>query len=261
MIAATSRKIPSIVKKYLMAITGLILIVFVFAHLLGNLRVFVSPDNLNQYAYFLHDILPTEILWLLRLSLLLSVGVHIWMAVLLKLENKAARPIGYVNRQWIQANRASRYMTQSGGIVLIYILFHLLHFTIKAIHPAFAQLTYSLGETITQDVYGMMIYGFSSQFWYVSLFYILSVGLLGWHLSHGATSLFQSLGLRNERTRYWLNRIAWGYGIIVFIGFSSIPSLVLLSELSNVQILPVNTVLSQIEAWHGDGRIAIDYCG
>jgi succinate dehydrogenase / fumarate reductase cytochrome b subunit len=259
MIAATSRKIPSLVKKYLMAVTGLVMVVFVFAHLLGNLRVFVSPENFNQYAYFLHHILPAEILWLLRFTLLLSVGIHIWMAALLKLENKAARPRGYVTKKWIQASSASRYMTYSGGILLIYILFHLLHFTIQKIHPEFGQLTYSLGETLTQDVYAMIVYGFSSQFWYVSLFYIVSMALLCWHLSHGATSLFQTLGLRNERTRYWLNRFAWGYGIVVFIGFASIPSTVLLSEMTNLEVIPAKTVLTEIEAWNGEGLITIDY--
>lgn len=259
MAVATSRKIPSLVKKYLMAITGLVMVVFVFAHLLGNLRVFLPPENINQYAYFLHHTLPAEILWGLRLTLLLSVGVHIWMSILLKLENKAARPIGYVNHKWLQASSASRYMTYSGGVILIYILFHLLHFTLQKIHPEFEQLTYSLSETLTEDVYGMMIYGFSSQFWYVSLFYIVSMGLLCWHLSHGATSMFQSLGLRNERTRYWLNRLAWGYGIIIFIGFASIPSLTLLSETTDIQFVQTKTVLSQIEAWNGEGMIAIDY--
>ena len=140
-----------------------------------------------------------------------------------------------------------------------YILFHLLHFTIQSVHPEFGQLTYSLGETLTHDVYGMLIYGFSSQFWYVSLFYIVSIGLLSWHLSHGATSLFQSLGLRNERTRYWLNRFAWGYGLVIFIGFASIPSLVLLSEMTSLEVIPAKTVLSQIEAWNGEGLITIDY--
>lgn len=259
MVVATSRKIPSLVKKYLMAITGLVMILFVSLHLLGNLKLFLSPANFNEYAHFLHYILPTEILWLVRLILLVSVGVHIWMAVLLKLENTAARPIKYVQHQWLQANTASRYMTQSGGFLFIYILFHLLHFTLKKTHPEFTKFTYSLGETLTQDVYGMMVYGFSSQFWYVSVFYIISMGLLCWHLSHGATSLFQSLGLRNERTRYCLNRFVRGYCLIVFLGFASIPSTVLLSEVTPFEILPTSSILSQIDDWNGEEMITIEY--
>jgi len=259
MTAVNSRRLPSLIKKYLMAITGLGMVIFVFGHLLGNLQIFLSPEEINEYAYFLHDILPGEILWALRIGLLLMVGIHISMAILLKLENQAARPIGYVNNKWIQANSASRYMTYSGGIVLIYIIFHLLHFTVQAVHPEFGQLTYFLGNHLTQDVYAMMIYGFSSQFWYVSLFYIIGMGLLCWHLSHGASSLFQSLGLRNERTRYWLNRIAWVYSIVVFIGFASIPSSVLLSETTNIQVVQAKTVLNQIQDWDGKGTITIDY--
>jgi len=259
MSVVTSRKIPSLVKKYLMAITGLGMVIFVFGHLLGNLQIFLSPEEINEYAYFLHDILPGEILWALRIGLLLMVGVHIWMAVQLKLENNAARPIGYVNNQWIQASSASRYMTYSGGVILIYIIFHLLHFTVQKVHPEFGQLTYSLGNHLTQDAYAMMIYGFSSEFWYVSLFYIISMGLLCWHLSHGATSLFQSLGLRNERTRYWLNRFALVYSIVVFIGFASIPAFVLVSETTNIQLVQAKTVLTQIKDWDGKGTITIDY--
>ncbi|MDR9402132.1 MAG: succinate dehydrogenase cytochrome b subunit [Halothece sp. Uz-M2-17] len=259
MTAVTSRKIPSLIKKYLMAITGLGMVIFVFGHLLGNLQIFLSPQDINEYAYFLHNILPREILWGLRIGLLVMIGVHIWMAIILKLENKAARPVGYVNNQWIQASRASRYMIHSGGVVLIYIIFHLLHFTIQTVHPEFRQLMYSLGNHLTQDVYAMMIYGFSSQFWYVSLFYIIGMGLLCWHLSHGASSLFQSLGLRNEHTRYWLNRFALVYSIVIFIGFASIPSFVLVAETTDIQLVQAKTVLTQIQDWDGKGTITIDY--
>lgn len=259
MIVATSRKIPSLVKKYLMAITGLGMVLFVFSHLLGNLQIFFSPEDINQYAYFLHHTLPSEVLWGFRFTLLIAVGVHVWMSFLLKLENKAARPIAYVNNKWIQASSASRYMTYSGGILLIYIIFHLLHFTVQTVHPEFSQLTYSIGTDIAQDVYAMLIYSFSSQFWYVSLFYIISMALLCWHLSHGVTSLFQSLGLRNERTRYWLNRLAWAYGLVIFLGFASIPTAVLVSETTDVQLVQAKTVLTQIKAWEGQGMITIDY--
>jgi succinate dehydrogenase / fumarate reductase cytochrome b subunit len=259
MSVATSRKIPSLIKKYLMALTGLAMIIFVFAHLLGNLRLFLPPEHINEYAYFLHDILPGEILWAFRVGLLFAVGIHVWMAVLLKRENNAARPVGYVVNRWLQASSASRYMSYSGGVLLSYLIFHLLHFTVHSIHPEFNQLTYQIGQNTTQDVYAMMVYGFSSQFWYVSGFYLISMALLCWHLSHGASSMFQSLGLRNERTRYWLNRFAWGYGIVIFLGFASIPALVLLSETTDMQIVQTEAVLTQIEAWNGEGTITIDY--
>ncbi|QDZ38542.1 succinate dehydrogenase cytochrome b subunit [Euhalothece natronophila Z-M001] len=254
----TSRKIPSLVKKYLMALTGIALMGFVFAHMVGNLQMFVSPEAMNQYAYFLHHVIPSPLRWAFRLGLLLMVGLHIWMAALLKLENRAARPQKYVVNRWLQASSASRYMGISGFILLVYIIFHLLHFTVQSLHPEFQMLTYEMEEKTVQDVYAMMIYGFSSQFWYISGFYIIAMGLLCWHLSHGANSIFQTLGLRNERIRYHLHEIAWWFGTILFLGFTSIPFAVLIAETSNI-LLPTQPVLAQIETWDGESPIIIDY--
>ncbi|MFP4253182.1 MAG: succinate dehydrogenase cytochrome b subunit [Halothece sp.] len=255
----TARKIPSLVKKYLMALTGIALITFVFAHMVGNLQMFLPPEAINQYAHFLHQVIPAPLRWAFRFGLLVMVGVHIWMATLLKLENRAARPQNYVVKRWLKASSASRYMTVSGFILLIYIIFHLLHFTVQNIHPEFQMLTYEMGEKSVQDVYAMVIYGFSRQFWYVSGFYMIAMGLLCWHLSHGASSIFQTLGLRNERIRYPLHKIAWGLGMILFLGFTSIPISVLVAEATNMQLLPTEAVLTQIETWDGESPIIIDY--
>lgn len=252
-------KMSSLLKKYLMALSGLALILFVVGHLLGNLQIFQSPQAMNQYAYLIHQVLPTPLLWLFRIGLLFVVMTHVAIAALLKWENQMARPKQYQVERWIQASSASRYMAWSGIVLLTYILFHIMHFTQQMVYPEFQLLEYQLGDQTVPDIYGMMIYGFSSEFWYISLFYIMAQGLLGWHLSHGASSIFQTLGLRNERVRYPLHRLAWGLGILLFLGFASIPTAVLLSEETNLELVYSQQVLRQIESWDRESAIALDY--
>lgn len=245
-----------------MALSGLVLALFVLGHMIGNLQIFLPPEAINVYAYFLHHILPVEVLWVVRLGLLAAVAVHIWMAVLLKIENKAARPEEYDVNKWVRAAPAARYMIWSGIILLSFIIFHLLHLTVQNVHPEYQALRYMLGDKDTQDVYAMLIYGFSSKFWYIPAFYIVSMVMLAWHLSHGVSSMFQSLGWRNEVWRGRLDKIAIAYGVIVFLGFAAIPASVLLSEKTDLNLLPAKEVLSQIEeaGWPESGeKIFIQY--
>ena len=254
---ATHRpKIPSLVKKYLMAITGLILVMFVLGHLLGNLQVFLPPDYINAYAYQLHS-MPAFVLWGIRLFLLAMVGIHIWMAVLLTIENRRARPDRYIADRTVEASFSSRTMRWSGFILLAFIIFHLLHFTAQDIFPEYKNLKYVLGGKVVHDVYGMMVMGFTVT--WVSLFYLIAMALLCMHLSHGVSSMFQSVGLRNERWRYRLDKVAVAYGWIIFLGFASMPAAALVSKYTNLQLLPVKTIEMQTKSWDGDNSIYINY--
>lgn len=231
----------SLGRKWLMAITGLVLVLFVMGHMLGNLLIYLGPDALNAYAYKLHSI-PDPIMAFIRLSLLVAVGVHIWMAVLLTLENKKAKPLSFKNK--VKSSYASRTMRMSGLILFSFIIFHLLHYTVRVVptmeyndNDVFSEIAGNSnyvplykeehpvikhGEAVqTFNVYDMLIHGFKNP--YVSFFYILSVGLLCLHLSHGISSLFQTFGLRNTVWRVRLDRIGLAYGLIVFLGFASIP--------------------------------------
>lgn len=231
----------SLGRKWLMGITGLVLVLFVMGHMLGNLLIFLGPDAINAYAYKLHSI-PDPVMTLIRLSLLLAVGVHIWMAVLLTLENKKAKPLGFKNK--VKSSYASRTMRMSGVILLSFIVFHILHYTVRVVptmeyndNAVFTEIAGSsnyvplykeshpvmkYGEPVqTFNVYDMLIHGFKNP--YVSFFYILSVGLLCLHLAHGISSLFQTFGLRNTVWRTRLDRIGLVYGLVVFLGFASIP--------------------------------------
>ena len=228
----------SLGKKYIMAVTGLLLVGFVIGHMLGNLQMFLHPDWINEYAYKLKT-LPYGLLWIVRIVLLTAVVAHIVTAVLLVLENRRARPAGYVAQGTLQASFASRTMKYSGAILLVFIIFHLLHFTVQSIHPEFKHLETELagvgtmhqvydklaafGDTEVHDVYSMVVHGFSLQYWYVAVFYVFAMGLLCLHLMHGVSSMFQSVGVRNAVWRKRLDRIALVIALALFIGFSSIP--------------------------------------
>lgn len=257
----------SLVKKYIMAISGLVLVGFVIGHMAGNLQMFLPSDWINEYAYKLQH-LPYGLLWVVRAFLLLCVVAHVVTAVMLVLENKRARPEAYAIKKPLQASFASRTMRWSGIILLAFIIFHLLHFTVQSVTPGFRELEVALsgqeghghmesqtiwgvydklsshGEfpdskaLIVHDVYSMIAHGFSAKFWYVSLSYIIAMGLLCIHLSHGISSMFQSLGLRNATWRKRLDGIALAVGLILFIGYSSIPTACLLGLIEPLQSLP-----------------------
>ncbi|HEY5036285.1 MAG TPA: succinate dehydrogenase cytochrome b subunit [Chthoniobacterales bacterium] len=212
----------SVGRKMIVAATGLVLILFVIGHLLGNLQIFLGPDWINGYAEHLHNLGP--LLWLIRAFLLLCVLAHIYYTIRLAIENRRARPQNYRRIDFVKASFASRHMVMSGVIILAFIIYHLLQFTVRATDPRFAALPKDpLGH---YDVYSMMVLGFSSPL--VSGFYIFAMFLLCLHLSHGSSSFFQSLGLSNQNLAprlAWTGRVfAW----LLFIGYSSIPAAVLL---------------------------------
>ena len=247
----------SVAKKFVMALTGLILVGFVLGHMLGNLQAFGPPEAINAYAYFLHQILPWEVLWLVRIVLLAAVVLHIITAVLLVIENRRARPDAYERQRYMKASFAARTMKYSGLIVLVFIVFHLLHFTVQNIDPAYQNLRYDLNGRDTQDVYAMLIYGFSNV--WIAGFYIVAMSLLCWHLAHGVSSMFQSLGFRNEIWRSKLNRFALGYGLVIFLGFISIPVASLVSWYGGPDIVYASEVREATEAWQGEDPIYISY--
>ena len=217
----------SLGKKYIMALSGAGMFLFVVGHLLGNLQFFLPPEAINRYGHFLKT--TPEILWPARLGLLALVGLHIASAITLSGQNKAARPQGYASKaKPLDATLASRTMLFSGLIILAFIVYHLLHFTVLVEQVNFAGLSF---EELYQpnngemDIYAMMVCGFSV--WYVSLFYIVAIGLLCFHLGHGLGSMFQSLGLRNH---VWAPRIAAFArlaSLLVFLGYISMPVSVL----------------------------------
>jgi len=221
----------SLGKKYIMAVTGFVLFLFVIGHLVGNLQIFLGPEAINRYGYFLQS--NPELIWPARLGLLLMVGLHIWSATRISLENKAARPVGYEVYQPVGSSYASRTMLVGGSIVFVFIIYHLLHFTAQVQYlnltgQDFAVFREKLPGQVPaerHDIFKMMVVGFSKPL--VSGFYVLGLALLGLHLSHGASSMFQSLGWKNETYRPFLDKAARVVAVLIFLGYASIPVAIL----------------------------------
>jgi succinate dehydrogenase / fumarate reductase, cytochrome b subunit len=214
----------SIGKKLLMAFTGLVLFGFVTGHLVGNLQIFLPPQKINMYGHMLESL--GAALWLIRFFLLACTVIHVWVAIQLTLENRAARPAGYGVEHVNRATLASRVMARTGIVVLAFLIYHLLHFTVRLQHPEWSEHTYKLTDgTLVRDVYSMVVQGFSQPG--VSLFYVVAVGLLSYHLSHGLVSLVQTLGLKNERWTRGLELFAAAYSWGYFLLNAAIPLAVL----------------------------------
>jgi succinate dehydrogenase / fumarate reductase cytochrome b subunit len=210
----------SLGKKFLMAITGAGLFLFVIGHLLGNLQIFLGPEAINRYGHFLQT--TPEILWPARMGLLAFAGIHIWTSISLTLENRAARATRYEVKEVVDATLASRTMIWSGLIILAFVAFHLAHYTLLVVHPEFRDLRDANGW---HDIYRMMVIGFSNG--WVSGFYVLGIGLLCIHLSHGASAMFQSLGLNNAAYEVVIDLLAKVAAVVIFLGYISIPVAVL----------------------------------
>ncbi len=210
----------SLGKKLLVAVTGAGLFLFVIGHLVGNLQIFLGPEAINRYGNFLQT--TPEILWPARIGLLAFVIIHIWTSIALTLENRAARATPYEVKEVVAASLASRTMIWSGLIILAFVLFHLAHYTLLIVHPEFRDLHDAHGW---HDIYQMMILGFSNG--WVSGFYVLAIGLLCFHLSHGIGAMFQTLGLKNEAYALIIDRCAIVIAVVVFLGYISIPLAVL----------------------------------
>ncbi len=202
-------------KKAIMAITGVILFGFVVGHLLGNLQIFLPPEHINHYAATLRS-LPA-LLWGARITLLISVGLHIWSSWQLWLLQREARPIGYVKKTNLNSTYASRTMMWSGPIILAFVIFHLLHLTFGTIHPG--------GPFDEHNVYNNVVTGF--QVWPVSLFYIIAMIMLCYHLYHGLWSMFQTLGFSHPVYTPWLRALAKIVAILIAVGNISIPVAIL----------------------------------
>jgi len=215
----------SIGRKILVALTGAVLVAFILGHMVGNLLVFGGPDMINEYAVFLKTSGHGMLLWGARLGLLVCVAVHIIFTIKLTAENSGARKERYGEKKFRKASTSSRYMMVSGSIILIFIVYHLMHFTLHWGNN-YETLHRDLHGVQVHDVYSMVIQGFS---WVpASIFYIVAMGLLCSHLSHGVSSMFQTLGVATARTLPFFQKLAVAYAALIFVGNCSIPLAVML---------------------------------
>jgi succinate dehydrogenase / fumarate reductase, cytochrome b subunit len=201
-------------KKVVMAVSGIVLLGFVCAHLLGNLNFYRGAEAMDAYGRFLR--VEPALLWAARAVLLLMVALHIWASISLALLNKIeARPVGYVKKKPAGSTYASRTMYWSGPIILAFVIYHLMQFT------------WGVGGTPYDEgrIYDNLVAGFSVPI--ISIFYVVAMAMLMLHLYHGAWSLFQTLGVNHPRYTPILRRLAKVLSILLFLGFSSIPVAVL----------------------------------
>ncbi len=205
-------------KKTLMAVTGIVLVLFVIGHMLGNMQIYLGPETLNKYGELLHA--SAELLWAVRLVLLFAVTVHIVAAVQVWLRNRAARPVKYKVFRPPSVDYAARTMMWSGPIVAAFIVFHLLDLTVGSVHP----------DYIRGDVYHNVVASFSQPV--VAAVYIVANVLLALHLYHGAWSLFQSMGWDHTGFGPWRRKTAVAIAVLVGAGNISIPLAVLTGVVS-----------------------------
>jgi len=211
----------SIGKKVVVGITALILILYVLGHLIGNLQIYMGQNQINAYAKLLHDLGP--ILWAVRFVLLAAFVTHIVATIQLAHENRLAKPQKYAVPGYQRSTLASRTMIVSGLIVLCFIIYHLLQFTLQVTDPEFREVHDSIGR---HDVYRMLILGFRHPL--VSLFYVIALFLLTTHLSHGFASVVQTLGINNRKIANFVSTGGQTLAWIVFAGYVSIPVTILL---------------------------------
>ncbi len=202
----------SIGKKYIVAISGIVLVLFLAGHLTGNLLIYVGRVAFNEYAEFLHGALHGAGVWIARVVLLATLIAHVAATIALTRQNRTARK-DYEFKNTIQASKSSRIMILSGLTILAFVVFHILHFTVR--------VDSGLSQLGAKDPYGMVIVGFQN-FWVV-LFYIIAMSLLCSHLVHGVGSIFQTLGLRSKKTEGIIHQMSVGYSFAIWAGFISIP--------------------------------------
>ncbi len=208
----------SIGAKHAMAVTGLLLLLFAFVHMLGHFQMFGGQDMYNKYAHFLQNL--WEVKWPVRAGLVALTVIHIVLAIGLVAKNRAARPVGYAVYRPVMSSATGRAMAFTGLAVFAFLAFHILHFTVGMVQ---ADYFHTLDPKERYDAYSMFVRGFQNPAIYGV--YLAGMVLLAMHLGHGASSWFQSLGWRHPK--YPVDRIGTAVSVFLFVGYMMPPTAVL----------------------------------
>jgi succinate dehydrogenase / fumarate reductase cytochrome b subunit len=209
----------SVGRKIIMAVTGFVLVAFVCVHLLGNSSIFIGADAINAYAQKLHSLGP--FVWVFRLVMLAAFAIHIFFGIQLTLENRAATPEKNVQIKRLKTGFGAETMIVSGLVMLAFVIYHLLHFTVRVTNP---EIYVPLGDHGMVDVYVMMVQGFSSAL--PVIVYVIGLFFLFLHVGHGIQSLFQTLGLSNDKSLPFMEIVSKLVSVVLLVGYISIPMLV-----------------------------------
>ncbi|WP_228394893.1 succinate dehydrogenase cytochrome b subunit [Modestobacter roseus] len=212
----TGRFSNSVVKKTVMAVSGIIMILYLVAHMIGNLKAFSGPESFNSYSGWIRTIgepaLPAQTaLWIIRLVLLVAVVAHFWAAISLWRQAKRARPVPYATKKRVQQSFASRTVRWGGVILALFIIWHILDLTLGAVNP----------EGHDSTPYERLVASFSNI--PVTAFYVVSMLLLGLHLRHGIFAATQTLGQTNKRRERAVNAFAYVVATVLTVGFLLVP--------------------------------------
>jgi succinate dehydrogenase / fumarate reductase cytochrome b subunit len=212
----------SIQLKYVMAASGAVMLLYLVAHMVGNLKIFLGAEALDTYAAWLREVgepaLPYEtLLWLIRVVLGVSLVAHVVSATILARRARRARPVRYAHRQPVQGSYAARTMRWGGVIIALFVAYHLLDLTTGTINP----------HGVHGEVYANVVADFAPQRWYVTLVYTLAVLAVGFHVRHGVWSALQTFGRSSAATQNTLKGVALAVAVVLVAGFLSVPFAVL----------------------------------
>jgi succinate dehydrogenase / fumarate reductase, cytochrome b subunit len=208
----------SVGAKHIVGVSGLLLILFLIAHLAGNLQVFLGPEAMNEYGVWLRGFGHGAVIWIVRAGLLAVFVVHVAMTMRLAVLNRAARPVKYHHRKSMTTKWYSRSMAWTGLLIFAFVVYHLLHFTYGLVYPDYFELKDPMGR---HDVYRMLVLGF--QVPVVAISYIVAMALLCAHLAHGTPSWFQSLGWKHPKYDRLIEQGGKAFAWLLFLGYVSIP--------------------------------------
>ncbi|RZT84844.1 succinate dehydrogenase / fumarate reductase cytochrome b subunit [Pseudonocardia sediminis] len=217
--ARRKHRIPGVLLKFVMAVSGAFLLLYLVLHMIGNLKIFFGGAALDGYAAWLRTLLepalPYEgMLWIVRVVLLVSVLAHIWSAVLLTLRANKARPVKYAGgNHKVKGSYAARTMRWGGVIIALFVVYHLLDLTAGTLNPNGVHL----------EVYNNVAADFAPSRWYVTLFYVLAVVAVGLHVRHGLWSGLQTLGVSNNRRERPLKIVSTAFAVVLTLGFLAVP--------------------------------------
>ena len=246
-------------KKIVMAVTGILLVGFVLGHMIGNLKLYMGQHDgdwaLDHYAHGLRVfgdpfLGEYQFIWIARIVLLLAVGLHIWSAISLKAATRAARPQGYAKTAYQESNLASRTMLWGGILLVVFIVFHILHFTTGTIVPGNSDFVYG-------EVHANVTQGFNVA--WVAAFYVIAMVALGMHLYHGVFSMLQTLGVNHPRYNPWRKKLAIALAVVIAVANISFPVAVLTgvvervehtSETASTPAPGTNGSQQEVEAWN-----------
>ncbi|MFP5023422.1 succinate dehydrogenase cytochrome b subunit [Pseudonocardia phyllosphaerae] len=222
--AATARKprkrrTPSALLKFVMALSGVLLLLYVVLHMIGNLKIFLGGQAIDEYAAYLRMLLEPlvpygGVLWIVRIVLLVSVIAHIWAATVLTLRARKARPIKYAGgSHQVKGSYAARTMRWGGVIIALFVVYHLMDLTAGWLNPNGVHL--AVNDNVHAD--------FAPGRWYVTLFYVIAVVALGFHVRHGIFSGMQTLGWSNNNRERTIKAVATVVAVVLTLGFVSVP--------------------------------------